>query len=135
MRTELRVTVQKSVLLKKLESNRAKHLLNYEKAKTGYNKLLRRELETKIRVLDGPDAGIPYGKIKGVTKEKDLARIVNQKPQHYLGYYDQAIEMLKFGEDTTVVLDAQQYQNYIRDDWDWSQSFTTSNTAYVAAVR
>lgn len=132
---ELTITVSVDQLIKTLRTNRAKHLKEYETAKKGYLKLLRRELETKIKVLDK----VPRNQIKPSTvrggSEMDLARIVNQKPTNYLAYYDQAIEMLEFALDETIKLDSSQYQQYVKDEWNWSANFTTSNSAYAAAAR
>jgi hypothetical protein len=132
----LTVTVEVPVLLKKLRANREKHLKAYETAKKGYLKLLRRELETKLKVLDRqPGTGIIKGvhKVNGVS-EAHLDRIVNQKPVHFLSHYDQAIEMLEFTTDESVTLDSQQYEQYIQDNWNWKPSFTSSNVAYAAAA-
>lgn len=132
---ELLIEVAVEDLLKTLQRNKTKHVKEYEQAKKGYYKLLRRELDTKLDVLDARDNGTLQGKVKGVAKEKDLARIVNQKPQTYVDFYDQAIEMLEYASNETVQLDTQQFQEYVKDEWNWKATFTTSNTAYAAAVR
>ncbi len=126
---DLTIEVDKDVLLKKLKTNRAKHLRAYDTAKTGYYKLLARELAIKQRAIAG------YKLKPSEKKYADLSRIANQKPTNYLAYYDQAIEMLEFGQDTTVRLSSEQYQQYVKDEWNWKASFTTSNVAYAAAAR
>lgn len=132
---DMEIEVSVADLLEKLHTNRAKHLAEYEKAKVGYEKLLRRELETKLRVLDNRAKGISSVKTKGVTAEKNMTMIVNQKPTNYLGSYDQVIGMLEFTLDVTIRIDARQYEQYIKNEWSWTNSFTTSNVAYSAAAR
>lgn len=126
--TQLTTLVAVDVLLKKLRTNRAKHLKAYETAKKGWAKLLEKELKTKLAVLAGD-------KVRGPDKHKSLSRIASQKPTHYLAYYDQAIEMLEFTLDETIALDAEQFQQYFKDEWNWKSSFTTSNSVYSAAAR
>lgn len=133
--SDLTIEVAVDVLLTKLRTNRDKHLKAYETAKKGWAKLLKRELETKLRVLAGePQSKIRPYKVNGHS-EALLGSIVNQKPTNYLRYYDQAIEMLEFALDQTIKLDSEQYQQYIKDEWNWKGTFTTSNEAYAAAAR
>lgn len=131
----LTIEVEVTTLLDTLTTNREKHITAYEKAKKGYLKLLRRELETKLKVLDRvPRSQIKPHTLKGGS-EMDLARIINQKPQAYVEYYDQAIEMLEYAQNDTVELDQQQFREFVKDEWNWKAQFTTSNVAYAAAAR
>lgn len=123
-RGDLTITVGKAKLLGALDHNRAKHLAAYEKAVKGWHRLLERELNAKLSELKGQKTRAP-------RSEKNLGHIANQRPQHYLGYYDQAIEMLSFGVDVQIELTAEQFQQYVKDQWNWSGTFTSSNSAYV----
>lgn len=127
--SDLTIEVAVDVLLKKLRTNREKHLKAYETAKEGYYRLLAVELAAKRDVLEGI-------KLKpSLRKYASLSGIVNQKPTNYLAYYDQAIEMLEFALDETIRLNSDQYQQYVKDEWNWKPNFTTSNVAYAAAAR
>lgn len=133
---ELTIEVKVEDLLKTLRTNREKHVKEYEKAKKGYLKLLRKELELKLDILDAVEAGTPKTKVKGHGgPHARLTHINHQPPQTYVSYYDQAIEMLEFAQNTTVDLDQNQFQQYVKDEWNWKAQFTTSNVAYAAAAR
>lgn len=129
LHTDLTVEVAVPKLLATLRKNREKHLKAYEQAKKGYYKLLARELQVKMDVVRGISVR-PANK-----KYATLSHVLNQKPTNYLAYYDQAIEMLEFTTDEHIRLDAQQYQQYVKDEWNWSPNFTTSNVAYARAAR
>lgn len=132
----LTIDVQVGTLINTLEVNRDKHLKAYERAKKGWEKLLQRELETKLKVLTRrPGAAVVRAIKTNGQSEGDLSRIINQKPTNYLGEYDEAIEMLKFADNATIELDQEQYRAYVKDEWSWKTHWEASNTAYAAAVR
>lgn len=118
-RNELTITVAKAVLITTLEDNRDKHARDYTKAKRGWIKLLRKELQTMLTTLDSG------GELR--------LQIENQKPVSYLAEYVEAIEMLNFSSDDAVVLTAQQYRQYVKDDWDWKDYWVGSTRTYIEA--
>lgn len=134
----LTIQVDVSTLLDTLATNREKHITAYNKAKKGYLKLLRRELEKKLENLTRKETGV-RGRIKAFSNpngsEADLTRITHQPPRAYTEFYDQAIEMLEYADNQTVELNQQQFQEFVKDEWNWKAQFTTSNVAYAAAAR
>jgi hypothetical protein len=122
MNTDLEITVNKSDLVKKLVINRDKHLKAYEKTRLGWESALRKELAGMLSELNKTHT------IK--IKPGGYISISNQKPQHYLDSYDEAIDMLKYGNDETITLNAEQYQRYIKDNWGWSGAFAATNSTY-----
>lgn len=127
-RSDLTIEVEVTDLLDTLRTNRAKHLKAYEAAKVGYRKLLKQELYDKIAVLDGK-------KFRARPANQHLGHIINRRPENYLAEYDEVIGMLEWTQDATIRLDSTQYQQYIKNEWNWSNSFTTANVAYAAASR
>lgn len=119
----LSIEVAVPTLVKTLEANRTKHLKDYEKAKRGWKKLLAKDLTALQADLES-DKSIPSTRL-----------YLKPKPEHFLGEYDEAIEMLKYSNNVTTQLDQQQFRAYVKDEWDWKNSWTASNTTYIAAGR
>ena len=117
---QLKIKVPKDELLKILKENRQKHSDNYDKAKVGFRKLLIQELEKK---LASANAG-----------KKVALSFKNRKPDNNLDDYDEVIGMLELDTNNIVELDAQQYKQYVKDDWAWSGNWTASNSLYMSAA-
>jgi hypothetical protein len=116
---ELKIKVTKSKLLTALEENRTTHGIAYEKAKAGYIKVTRRDLEEQLqRLVDG----------------KVLDRIFfPSPPEDHTKDYDDAIAMMQWSQDSEIELTQSQFRQYVQDDWGWKDSWITSNTAYIEA--
>jgi hypothetical protein len=119
MRGEFSIQVNKEKLLAALEENRDKHADAYQKARLGYIKLTRNELEAALDKLD-----------RGEMLHRILS---NVPPDNHTGDYDDAIDMMKWSTDTTIELTQAQFKQYVKDDWGWKDQWTTSNTAYLEA--
>lgn len=119
----LTIKVEVGKLINALEVNRAKHLKDYEKAKKGWKKLLLKDLQTLTSDLQA-------------DKSIDKARLyLKPKPEHYLGEYDEAIEMLKFSHNESIELDQEQFRAYVKDEWHWKNIWSASTSSYIAAGR
>lgn len=117
---EFKVTVKTTDLLETLKDNRGKHAVAYENAKKGFRILLIKELEKKLQAAkDGKKVALSF---------------TNQKPDSHLAEYDDVIGMLELSEDPTLIINHQQYKQYIKDEWNWARSWTTSNSAYIGAA-
>jgi len=110
------VKIKKDTLLKILEKNRKKHRAIFEKAIAGY----RREV---IRHLDFALKCAKSGK-KIITAVKLI------QPQDHTKDYDRVIGMLKMSVDETIVVDDLQYQQYIMNQWPWSEQFSSTSASY-----
>lgn len=120
------VTVQKKELLEKVIANREVHIREYQEACDGYRtKALTKidevfgDLKKKIEDLkDGQTIAlmsVSFGLDVPVSHEKD---------------YDQVIQMLKMSTEETIKLSSDEFACYVMDDWDWKQTFITSNARY-----
>lgn len=119
----LEVVAEVDKLLTTLASNRAKHLLAYEKAKKGWKKLVLKDIEKLYSDLEA-------------DKSIDGKRLyLKPKPTHFLHEYDEAMEMLKYSSSGTITLDQEHFRAYVKDEWNWKQQFSTSNSTYIAAGR
>ena len=52
------------------------------------------------------------------------------RPKSYLEYYDDAIAMLGVCTDKEIKLDNVLFGQLMKDDWDWSDTFSSSNAFY-----
>jgi hypothetical protein len=113
----LEVKVSKERLLATLEANRAAHGTTYAKAKAGYIKVTIKELEEHLtRLADGHLLERVY---------------IPGPPEDHTGDYDDAIEMMKWSTEDTVLLTQGQFKQYVQDDWGWKDAWMASNTSYL----
>jgi hypothetical protein len=118
----LSIEVAVDTLIHTLETNRAKHIKDYQSAKKGWKKVLAKDL---AKLLDDVQA----------DKSIEPRRLqLQSKPQHYVGEYDEAIEMLKFAANPIIELDQQQFRAYVKDEWSWKNTWEASTTSYIAAA-
>ena len=54
------------------------------------------------------------------------------EPSNHIKDYGRVIAMLEMSVDETVTLDAQDFDRYVMDNWDWSRFALSTNTAYAA---
>jgi hypothetical protein len=118
---KLRIKVNKSDLLNTLKESRKSHAAEYSKAKTGFKKLLEKELEKKL-------ADLRSGKKVELTFQ-------NRKPDSHINDYDEVIEMLELSTDVEIELSHQQWKQYIKNEWDWLKTWSLSNANYLSAAK
>ena len=114
------VKVRRADLLAKVRTNRDAHRDLFLKAREGYRKLVIEELD---RMLADAKAGLPIRRSVTLTE-----------PSNHVKDYDRVITMLEMSVDDTVTLDAQDFDRYVMDNWDWSRFALATNTAYAAKV-
>lgn len=110
------IEVNKAELLAKLEENRSNHIQLYEKAVQAFIKQSISELQNYWSKSMGGD--IPD-------------RIVFDHPKSHEQEYTLVIEMLQMSVETTVKISASEFKSFVKDDWDWKQSFISNVTKYV----
>jgi hypothetical protein len=115
------VEINVEVLLETVRTNRDKHVKDYEKAKKGWQRLLKKELEGMLATL-------------AMGGELQL-RITSRKPESHVDDYDEAIGMLEMATNPTVSIDQALYRQFVNDNWDWKAPWVASNTTYIAAAR
>lgn len=114
-------TVKKDELLAHLRSNRDKHVAEYHQAKKDRKvaaaKTLR--LEAK-RALAGKKFRISFPEF--------------QPLQNHKKDYDLAIDLLTMCTADTIDITAQDYQQYVNDEWNWSRGFKTMAMSYSSVA-
>jgi len=115
------ITANRVEVLTALRANRESHAKIVAEARAGY-------LERATAALTARLEKLRAGKLISTGMAINL-------PQDYTNVYDTAIKMLELHQGDTVVLNAQQVRNLVRDDWDWTSLFLTTNSAYSGTAR
>lgn len=114
------VKVKRQELLTKVRANRDAHRELFLKAQEGYRKLIIEELD---RMLAEAKAG------RRISRSINLA-----EPLDHTSDYDRVIMMLEMSVDDTIVLDATQFDQYVRDHWAWSHQANTIYESYAVGT-
>lgn len=125
-------------LLDRIRENRDKHVAAYEEAWKGYLIEVQEQLDKIVK-----DARAEAKKFKdwsgdvGKLPEKVVMHFgVNaQPPQSHKDEYDRVIDMLEFTDEKNVILSQDQFNQYVRDEWQWSRIFNETAGAYSAKFR
>ena len=112
------VKVNKKWLKEVLLENREKHREEYLKAFEGYRSACIEALEENLEALK-------KGKFRRVM-------IMESAPEDHTKDYDLIISMLDASVDEEITLLSSEYNNYVRDEWGWSQMWKASNTKYLS---
>jgi hypothetical protein len=115
------VRIRKDELLSVLEHNRSEHASIFEEAQAGYRRQVIAELDA---MLAEAKAG------RRIRRAVNLVEPVNQTAE-----YDRAIRMLKMSADEFIVLNENDFNCYVMDNWRWSQQFRSSNVGYSTKMR
>ena len=108
-----KVTVKKETLLKALKENKTKHLSGFEKSMNQYQKRLVKILSAKLEEAKKPG--------KKVNLNFNL-----YPPSDHSGEYESVIKMLEMGEETTVELSQNEFQQYVLDEWNGHNFYSNS---------
>lgn len=139
------IEVDRQELIKTLESNREKHIQDYDAAMAGYKDLLLSNIdsafenakvaiaekyeETKQKVTNFTD--------EDIAKQPDYFTLVdditiNMKvPRSFAKEYDAAIDMAKWDVRKTLELTHAEFTCFVRDQWDWKSGFEAVSTRYI----
>lgn len=120
---DMKITVLKTTLLRKLRENREKHLRDFERAKEGYKEAALLALQKKLEI---------FSQFNGDSKEVpnlDFGKC--PRPVCFIKDYDRAIGMLELHAEDKLILDMEAYQRFIEDSWDWKDTFHRSSSSYL----
>jgi len=108
-----------STLLEHLKKNRDEHVEIVEEAQAAFRKMAIEKLDS---MLQDAKSG------KGIRTQLGL-----KVPTVHTDAFDNAIgimEMTQEAGETTIEIDAGEYERFVRNCWDWSTEFATSNRGY-----
>ena len=112
------VKVKKNALLDKLRANRAQHEADYATAYDVWADGMITQLKKNLAYFK--------------KERKSRAAPVLVQPVSYVKQYDQAIAILEMSVDDEIILDANEFNQYVLDNWNWKQMFTTVNSNYLS---
>ncbi len=117
-----KIQMKKTEVQRFLRENLEKHVAEYKTAKENWQEQYKERLN---KALTDATLGNYPKDIYSILKDLDI-------PVSYEEEYVDAIEMLSFEERDTVELDATEFKQYIKDDWDWKQQWAFSNSKYMS---
>lgn len=110
------VTVNRDELLVILKNNRSKHRAIFDEAVEGYQ---QKALETLNQNIEALRQNKHYRISFHLTP-----------PEDHTKDYDRAIRMVEMSLNAQVVLDEEDFMQYVQDDWVWKRQFLVANSAY-----
>jgi len=111
------IKVRKNHLLQTLKENRENHVGSYEEALEAYR-------QKSIELLEEHIERIRTGAVEKVF-------VSLPPPENYEEEYDRAIAMVEWHEEHLIELDEHQFDNYVRDQWNWKDKFIQTNSLYT----
>lgn len=107
------VSVSTQQLLGILHTNLEAHVQNFNEAYGAYRKKVEDKLRQLLREVENSEGRVP--------SLSDLRSLM--KPECFQSEYNRAIEMLEMHQGDTLNLDADTYQKFVQDEWNWTHLF------------
>lgn len=114
---DITVTVDRLRLIERLKENKVSHRAKFEKALEGWRK------ET-VALLNSIAENIKNNKPNNIY-------CFERPPADMSKEYETAIDMFSWDTNDKVDLDRQQFNAFVRDDWEWSSGWVTTNSKYL----
>jgi len=124
------MSFDKAQVVKILTTNREEHEEIYNEAVAGYRKKFKAALKEYHSVVDAKQKELKDDKKVPKPYLNGNPLIDLKRPNSSLKEYDTVLEMLSLTPDETIVLDQDQYNCYMKDNWHWMDAFLISNSAY-----
>lgn len=138
------VKVDRQKLVSTLETNRAKHIKEFNEAMAGYKEIAMKRVDEAFQNLGDKLEKRKNELLKDLnefTPEtadnfSDTLTILQavtvqlKVPVSYKEAYDAAIDMAKFDTRDELELSGAEFQCFCRDVWDWSYDFIASTSMY-----
>lgn len=122
LNVSMTTTVERDKLLVTLRNNRAKHAEIVKEANAGY-------LEAAKQAV--AKCGVALSKGEVVSLQKFALTV----PVDYRSAYDTVITMLEWSTNTEITLEADEFRQFVQDQWDWKDGFIQSNAGYSSTAR
>jgi hypothetical protein len=113
------VTINKIKLLDQLQKNRKEHSEIYDLAIAGWKEEVKKGLKHALKQAKNDIEYITFLDI--------------DKPQHHLKEYDEIIDRVSWHEDNMISLTIREFNNFVRDNWDWSFDFLNQAHIYSSS--
>jgi len=111
------VKVEKAELVGRIKANRDVHRQVFEKAMEGYRRAAAEFFNEQ------------WG---NALDDRQFAVVFRQPvPEDHSDDYEAALDMLEMSVEDRVTLSAQEFRQYVRDDWGWKKNWTETTSSYV----
>jgi hypothetical protein len=114
------VMISREKLSEQLEKNRDEHKIIYDVALLGWKTevivALRRALN---KAVDGTE----------YITDLDI-----DPPENHLNEYDEIIDRVKWHEENMITLDLREFNQFVRDSWDWMPHFLNNAFNYSSST-
>lgn len=110
------VKIEREKLLAIVTENKAKHITEYTEAVIDYKLAVTKVCTFNISEIEA-------------SRIDKLKEVPNQ-PTSYENSYVRAIRMLELSADSIIEVDELTFNQLVLDEWQWKNSFTTSNSFY-----
>lgn len=131
--SNISMSFSKAKVIETLEKNRAEHEKIYNEAVEGYRKKLVEALAEVVELVQEKRKEVDEKELpKPSLRKYPLSGL--SVPTNSLKEYDTVLEMLSLTDDETIVLDQDQYNCYMKDNWYWMREFLTTNSMYSASA-
>ena len=111
------VTVSKSDLIQRVETNQADHVAVFDRAIVGYRHAAMAFFNEQID--------------KASRGEQFETYFKEPIPEDHSEDYEAALDMLAMSQDESITLTAQEFRQYVRDDWGWKRAWTETTSNYI----
>lgn len=139
-----KITVSKSELLDIVKENKQKHDEIYDAAEKGYwldaEEYLKKYLKDQLAHLQKNHRR----QVKDLKKQisKELKAVEQKKkegysymrkpfPENHADDYEGTIKRLELSVDHNIELDTYEFDSYVRNKWQWRNSFLSTNSSYA----
>jgi hypothetical protein len=114
------VTISKEKLLAQLEQNKVEHKIIYDDALHGWQTEVIVALRSALN--------------KAVAGEEYITDLDIDPPENHLNEYDEIIDRVKWHEEDMIVLDLREFNQFVRDSWDWMPHFLNNAFNYSSST-
>lgn len=112
------VKVDKSRLIEIIRVNREKHQAQYRQAQEGFVTLCVQTLEREAQAYR--------------EGKREPLSISERPPEDHTREYDRAAKMLEMSVEETITLSAQDFDQFVMDDWQWKHQWLIGNSKYLS---
>ena len=116
------VNVKRTDLLEKLKSNLAKHQAEVSAANEAFAKAGEELIRTALRTFQKSNV-------------KKSFRVQMDAPNDYSEYYKRMISMLEMSTDDIINIGEGDFQKFVLDEWEWTNSFKAVTASYAGALK
>lgn len=118
-----KVEVSKAELKARLKENLETHQKDFEIAWEAFREKAVHNFEERLK------------QVKNLKKGEQINLFVNLTvPEDHTNDYEQALDMLDWEVDETVMLTQYEFTQLVRDDWGWKGAFAQTNAFYTGSM-